>query len=224
MLDHHIQRAIVYRLAFLEHARFSDLKPGDIENKLFTYHLKKVVSAGLVEKDADGLYRLTAEGRRLGTHAYENDLAQLQKPVSVLFLLVRRSSDKAWLLYRRKSHPLRDRVGFMHAEPDADELITVTAQKTLRDKTGLDGDFTVAGSGFFRVYDDKALESFTHFTLLCCEHATGDLEPNDAQATYWWEENPDFTDEMMLPNMPLLVAAYERGDMFFIDERLQSLR
>lgn len=223
MLDHHIQRAIVYHLAFLERARFSDLKPDDIENKLFTYHLKKVMAAGLVEKDVDGLYRLTPEGRRLGTHAYENDQTQLYKAVSVLFLLVRRKSDSAWLLYRRKNHPLRDRVGFMHAEPNTSELVTVTAQNALHEKTGLEGVFSVAGSGYFRVFEDGELESFTHFTLLVCEDATGELRASDDQATYWWEATPDFSDKTMLPNMPLLIAAYERGGMFFIDETLQSL-
>ena len=46
MLDHHIQRQIVYQLAFVDSLRFGELKPDDLDNKLFTYHLKKVVSAG----------------------------------------------------------------------------------------------------------------------------------------------------------------------------------
>jgi hypothetical protein len=46
MLDHHIQKSIVYDLAFAESLRFSDLKPPELENKAFTYHLKKVMKAG----------------------------------------------------------------------------------------------------------------------------------------------------------------------------------
>ncbi len=222
MLDHHIQRTIVYRLARLESARFSDLKPDDIESKLFTYHLKKVVSAGLVAKNVDGLYQLTPEGRRLGIHVFEKQLDQLKHAVSVLFLVVRRQEDGAWLLYKRKSHPLINRVGFMHASPSMIETSVETAKRAAKDKTNLDCDFVVLGSGYFRVVEDDKLESFTHFTMLGCEDAQGELQPSDKHAEYWWEKNPDFSAPEMLPNMAILADAYQGGELFFIEETLQA--
>lgn len=221
MLDHHIQRSIVYRLALLENARFSDLKPDELDNKLFTYHLKKVVQAGLVSKDDQGLYQLTPEGRRLGVHVFEKQIDRLDRAVSVLFLVIRRKSDSAWLLYRRKSHPLINRVGFMHTAPNTSEDIQQTAKSAVKAKTGLSCQFSVMGSGYFRVFDGDDLESFTHFTLLSCEDADGELIQNDEHAEYWWEEKPNFGAQEMLPNMAILAKAYQNGKAFFIEETLR---
>ncbi len=220
MLDHHIQREIVYRLALLENARFSKLKPDDIESKLFTYHLKKVLAAGFVEKTKDGVYGLTPEGRRLGVHVFERLSDQLERAVSVLFLVVRRRSDGAWLLYRRQNHPLRGRIGFMHANPNSKEPTAETAKRVLKQKTGLSAEFTVVGSGYFRVFEGDNLESFTHFTMLACQDASGELAQNDEHAEYWWESDPNFLAKEMLPNMPSLAKAYDRGELFFLEESL----
>jgi DNA-binding HxlR family transcriptional regulator len=220
MLDHHLQRSIVYRLALSHELRFSELKPDTIDNKLFTYHLHKVEQAGLVAKNDDGLYSLTPEGRRLGIRVFEKQQALIDRAESVLFLAIRRRSDNSWLLYKRKVHPLIDRTGFMHATPNATESVVETAQKVCLEKTGLRAEFKVLGSGYFRVFEDNNLESFTHFTLLSCENTEGNLIQNDEYATYYWEQQPNFSDPSMLPNMPTLTDCYRRGRDFFIEKTL----
>lgn len=222
MLDHHIQRAIIYRLALAPSLRFSELQPDDIENKLFTYHLKKVVAAGLVAKNDTGEYALTAEGRRLGLRALDKQADLLNEPDSVLFLVVRRASDAAWLLYRRRVHPLRGGVGFMHAKPSPTKPSEHVAAATLLEQTGLHGTFRSLGGGMFRVLaSDGELESFTHFVLLACEDATGELRAADQLADYFWEPAPDFAAVDMLPNMTALVELYRAGQPFYIEQTLQ---
>lgn len=221
MLDHHLQRGIVYRLALSHELKFSELKPDVIDNKLFTYHLHKVVKAGFVAKNADGLYSLTPEGRRLGIRVFESQQAFIDQPESVLFLVVRRKSDNAWLLYKRKSHPLIDRVGFMHCTPNALEDTTKTAQKECQEKTGLHCTFSVMGGGYFRVYKNDDLESFTHFSLLVCEDATGELKVDDEYAEYFWQQDPAFAHESMLPNMSALAELYQAGELFFVEKTLK---
>lgn len=222
MLEHHIQRAIVYRLALAPSLRFSELQPDDIENKLFTYHLKKVVSAGLVAKNGAGEYALTAEGRRLGLRALDKQADLLNEPDSVLFLVIRRAHDQAWLLYQRRVHPLRGGVGFMHAKPSPAEPSERVAATTLLDRTGLRGTFRALGGGMFRVLAAAdELESFTHFVLLVCEDATGELRAADQLANYFWKATPDFMAPDMLPNMTALVELYQAGQPFYIERTLQ---
>lgn len=218
MLDHHLQRSIVYRLALSHELHFSELKPDLIDNKLFTYHLHKVEKAGYVSKNKDGLYALTPEGRRLGIRVLQNQQALIDQPESVLFLVIRRQSDGAWLLYRRKAHPLIDRVGFMHTTPNATEDTTTTAKKACKEMTGLDADFTVLGSGYFRVYKKDELESFTNFTLLTCEDAQGELVQNDDYADYYWEHEPEFADKVMIPNSAPLADLVRAGKPFFFEK------
>lgn len=218
MLDHHLQRSIVYRLAFSPELRFSELKPDEVENKLFNYHLKKVVSAGLVAKQDDGAYALTPEGRRLGTRVLDKQMAVIDRPQSVLFLAVRRKSDKAWLLYRRKTHPLRGQIGFMHCTPVANKDAVKSAAVDCLEKTGISATFRVLGSGYFRVYRDSELESFTHFTFLVSVDATGELVQDDEFAEYFWAENPDFSDADMLPNMKTLGYLHQANELFFVEQ------
>jgi len=222
MLDHHLQRSIVYRLALSQGARFSELKPDIVDNKLFTYHLKKVVAAGYVAKGEDGLYSLTPEGRRLGIRVLDKQQVLVDRADSVIFMVVRRKADKAWLLYRRKVHPLFDMVGFMHATPTATASCTTVAAETLFQTTGLRGTFTALGGGYFRVYRGEELESFTHFTLVACEDAEGELVQNDDYADYHWQDDPDFADPAMLPDTIPLADLYGRrrnfGENFFVEQ------
>ncbi len=222
MLDHHIQRSIVYRLAFApDGLRFSQLKPDELESKLFTYHLKKVVAAKYVVKSEDGRYTLTPEGRRMGTRVFDKQLSFADRAESVLFLVVRRKIDGAWLLYKRAVHPLIGQVGFMHAAPKIEMTTPEAANQACRERTGLDADFSVLGSGYFRVFDGDNLESFTHFTLLACEDVVGDLSPTDEKAEYFWETKPDFNSPTMLPNMATLAGLYEAGVLFFVEKSFQ---
>jgi hypothetical protein len=219
MLDHHLQRSIVYQLAFVNNARFSELKPEDIDNKLFTYHLKKVVNAGYVTKSPEGVYKLTAEGRRLSTGARdkEKDLI-VERAHSVLFLIIRRSSDGAYLFYKRNTHPMLGFSGFMHCNPTPTENTTEAARTQCQEKTGLDGDFTPLGGGYFRIYIDNKLESFTHFTLLVCNDVVGKLQPHDNRADYFWETKPNFTSSELFPGTQILHDAYKTGKPFFIEQ------
>lgn len=220
MLDHHLQRSIVYRLALSPGLRFSELKPAEIENKLFTYHLKKAVAAGYVEKTETGIYNLTPEGRRLGVHALESTQTLMDRAYSVLFLVIRRQKDGAWLLYRRKNHPLRGKAGFMHVVPVAGEPIATTAQRECLDRTGLSGEFRICGSGFFRIFEGQKLESFTNFTLLACEDIQGELQAENELADYFWVDNFDGLKNDLFPNMPSLLEKYYTNELFFLEQTL----
>lgn len=218
MLDHHLQRTIVYRLAFTDRLTFSELKPDLIDNKLFTYHLKKVLAAGLVKKLPDGGYALTPEGRRLGIRVLDKQSAVIDQPESVLFLAVRRRRDRAWLLYRRRTHPLRGRIGFMHCTPLASQGSAQTAAEACLEKTGLTATFRPLGGGFFRTYRAGELESFTNFTFLVSDDGEGDIRSSDEHAEYFWETKPDFSASDMLPNMKTLAELHRVDQPFFIEK------
>jgi 8-oxo-dGTP pyrophosphatase MutT (NUDIX family) len=220
MLDHHIQRSIVYTLAFSPSLRFSELQPDDIDSKLFTYHLKKVMAAGLVEKYDDGTYALTPEGRRVGKSILRRDRF-MDQAYSILLLAIRRPHDGAWLLYTRGTHPLIGLTGFMQATPVPSDDIAATAARTCLEKTGLTATFSVVSSGFFRVFEGEALESFTHFTLLVAGDASGELSENDEFGTYEWVVQPDFTSTSMLPTAHTLSQLTLERSPAFIEKTFQ---
>ena len=214
MLDHHIQRSIVYTLAFADSLRFSDLQPDDIENKLFNYHLKKVIAAGFVAKNTDGSYSLTATGKRIGKGALESSHRLIDRAYSILFLAIRRPSDGAWLIYTRRSQPLIGMSGFMQAQPVASETIIETAVATCREATGISTTFRVIGSGFFRMHRNDILESFTHFTLLGADVET-DTQLTSADLS--WVINPTNTLDSPLQTLHTLIDMYEGKTDSFVD-------
>lgn len=217
MLDHHIQRSIVYTLAFADSLRFSQLQPDDIESKLFTYHLKKVIASGFVKKNDDGTYALTPEGRRIGKSVASHERT-MDQAYSILLLVIRRKSDNAWLLYTRSTHPLIGLTGFMQAKPVASHPVADTAQKICFEKTGLQATFIVKASGYFRVYEGDELESFTNFTLLCADDASGELVALDEFGTYEWVQDPDFSGSDMLPTAETLRTLAMSNDVSFIEK------
>lgn len=218
---HHIQKSIISGLAKRGHLLFSQLKPEDIENKLFDYHLKLTLRDGLVDKDSEG-YALSSTGRKMWKRINEKPELVAARALSVLFLIVRNKRGE-WLLYKRKTHPLLGRVGYMHCTPDAVESVVETAKRCCLEKTGLSCTFRVLGSGYFRVFEDNELESFTNFTLLASDNVDGILSPNDDLADYFWLKDPDFLSEEMLPNMRYLAEEYLRNSskIFFIDREIR---
>lgn len=218
MIQHHIQQAIVAKLATNKTLRFSELQPEDIDNKLFDYHLKQLMASKIVTKNEAGEYELTPYGRKIGVSARLNMKDRLDRAYSVLFLIIRRKNGD-WLLYRRKSHPLIGKVGFMHARPSWTETISETATRIVAEQTGLSCDFKVCGHGYFRVFEGENLESFTHFTLLCAEDVVGELEVNDEFAEYEWVSSPDFSAKDMLPNMADIVELYQNKSGGFLEKQ-----
>ena len=220
MLDHHIQRAIVMKLKSAESLSFSDLKPDELDNKLFTYHLKIAIREGFVEKTDVGTYKLTSAGKKLWKRMSDSPEKISERAYSVLFLIIRDSTDR-WLLYRRKTHPVLGKTAFMHATPHADMSIPESATYDTKAKTGLRCSFKVIGSGFFRTYDSEQLVNFTNFTLLLSTDPQGTLTQQDEFADYFWAEDPDFSSPDMLPNMQILYEYYSKGSYpFFIDKAL----
>lgn len=221
MLDHHIQKSIVYDLAFAESLRFSDLKPDDMENKAFTYHLKKVVKSGLVEKKDDGSYTLTMKGRRVGKGALKKESRLLDRAYSILLLAVRNIETDEWLLYKRQTQPLLGLTGLMQAQPVAETDARRTAEQTCFEQTGIKTEFTVQGHGYFRVYRKSELESFIHFTLLVGESPTAPLHETAESVGYFWQRTPNFAHPDMLPNMQILHKMCEAVPGSFVEETFE---
>ena len=60
---HYIQNKILYNLTLNEKARYSQLRPPEIESNHFIYHLKQLMIEKLVNKRTDGTYTLSSSGK-----------------------------------------------------------------------------------------------------------------------------------------------------------------
>jgi hypothetical protein len=214
MFDHHIQKSIIYRLAFADTVSFTNLKPDDLDNKLFTYHLKKVIARGFVEKTAEGAYQLTAKGRRVGKGALERDDRFIDRAYSVLLLVIKDTTSDSWLLHTRETQPLRGLTGLLQARPLPDSSMIDIATHTLTAQTGLSGDFSIAGQAFFTFIRSEQLESFIHATILVGQNITGVLQTKSEAGEYAWVHISDFSAPGILPTVSAIAAMLASNQSF----------
>jgi hypothetical protein len=194
---HHIQKTIIYKLAFAKSQTFSQLKNPEIENKLFDYHLKQTVRDGFVEKLEVG-YALTPDGRKIAPGLAYRESEKSVKAYSIIFTIIKHAETGEYLLAKRLSHPLIGGIGLVHHLPSALTSILETAKLSTLSKTGLNADYKHHASGYFRVFNNDLLESFIHFDLLVCKKATGELKSNDKRQEFLWTK--DLAEACALPD------------------------
>ncbi len=216
MIHHHIQKHILEHLTTHPQAHFAQMRPKDLENNIYTYHLHQLMKEKLVRKLDDGTYELTSHGKFAAIDISHRPREILEMAFSTLLLAVK-NKEGQWLLRKRLSEPLIGQYGFVHGEPTAEKPITTTAQDVLKEKTGLSADFTPKGSGYIRFHKNGELESFTHFTLLYTDNATGTLLPNVGNGENIWVDNPDFSSPDMIKSMPDIVSRLNSSEHFFAE-------
>lgn len=219
MPEHHIQRAILYKLVTSPFARFAELKPKNIDGNIFTYHLKQLIRQKLVEKSANGTYSLTPAGKAVGIHIELDSKALIEQAHSILLICAEK--DGKWLLRKRLAHPMYGRMGFVHGEPVAGEPIAESANRALKQRTNLEADFTPVGGGYIRIFQKGDLESFTHFTALKAENFRGSLEAKVGNGENIWLENPNFKAPEMIPSMFDIVQELKKPHLFFVELEYQ---
>jgi ADP-ribose pyrophosphatase YjhB (NUDIX family) len=160
-INHFIQKHIIDVLMYTKSARFRDLRPPKVDTNLFTYHLKGLVKAGVVEKTEDG-YTLSAEGLsyvdRVST---EKKIIRTQP--KIITMLVIQNGDGDILLQRRTKQPYIDTwtlpYGKLHIE---DKTTRDAAQREAFEKLGLENpELEHAGDAYIRVTSNGALLSTT---------------------------------------------------------------
>ena len=204
MISHHVQRQILRLLGRHEQARFTDIKPPKLENNAFQYHLHQLQAAKLVQKNEDGTYELTPDGKQefIISHLSKTEL---HEQAHAIFLCALQNGD-TWLVATRKVQPEIGLTGFIHGEPIGTEPIVNTAKRRFYDKTGLAADFTVKGAGYIRIFKDGNLSSFVHATLLFADSYSGNLKDESHSAVNQWVDKEELKEMDVIPSMPLLFS------------------
>lgn len=215
MVEHHIQRQILRLLGTKEKARFTDIRPDELENNAFQYHLKQLISAGLVVKNPDGTYDLTAKGtgEYITSHLTQVELAT--QAHAIFLLAVQRGEE--WLLATRKVKPQKGLTGFLHGEPSWDEDLQTSAQKRLLDRTGLAANFEVRGAGYIRQLENDTYSSFVHATLLYAKDPEGTLSPTHSYNDIAWHGPAEIASLELIPSMEYLWKVLEGSEPPFFD-------
>lgn len=144
MIRSKIQRTILSNCKFWQAgARYSQMRPGDLDNDLFNYHLQQLVKRGYLIRGKD-LYKLTEKGKSIATNIDDQtgDLS-LNYKVSVYLCPV---IDGKVLLHRRLKHPQYGYAGLVSGKIAYGENILKTAEREFTEETNLKAKFKIIGN------------------------------------------------------------------------------
>lgn len=150
MITHDLQLHILRQLAQrTEGARYTDLRPDEVENDRYNYHLQYLVRSGLVEKQDDS-YRLSSSGKQHIIEVQPLDLTgyRVEKfKVAALAVVCRETVSGKQILYqKRASQPFAGNYEMVGGSIKKGESATSAAARRLREEADLVAEFRPVGT------------------------------------------------------------------------------
>lgn len=216
---HIIQKQILAKLMAAPSLRFSQLKPKDLESNHFMYHLRALMRDGLVEKQSDGKYALTTEGKRHADYLNVATLKPRRQPRIVILLAIQDQAGQ-WLMHRRRHQPMINRVGFLHGQLVEGETILQSAHSALLEKSGLKCRLTHRGDGYATMFELGEPISQIYFHVFYGSKPVGKIRtlPGHGEA-FWAEASTDFSDPTYFPTVLDIMGLLKKNSRqrFFVE-------
>lgn len=171
-------------------AKYSEIRPNNIENDLYNYHLQQLVKKAYIKKDGH-LYDLTTKGKkyisRLNAVGEKKDFFKVSI-IAVAF----RNNYKEVLLQKRKRKPFYGDIATIAGKIQKGEKIVDAAKRKFEEETGLVGDFKFIGvlRKIKRHPKDTVVEdTFYHYCI--AEDPSGDLIEENAFGMQFWAKTKE---------------------------------
>lgn len=177
---HSAQTSILRELLFRPSANYSELqKPTGLTSDHFSFHIKRLVELGFVQKVKTGAYSLTPRGKEYANKLdTDNNTIEKQPKAAVLLAITRiKNRRKEYLFQERLKHPYYGYWGFPSGKIRWGETIVQTAARELAEETGLTADCELAGVYHEHAYQKETGELLEDkiFFVVKCTNVTGDL-------------------------------------------------
>lgn len=158
---HHIQRAILLKLARTSSLRFSQLQPPHVPNNTFSYHLKKLLELGYIEAGPHG-YCATRKALKI-VQDLDGHTRHL-RPVTLAVLFITNPSGEV-LLLERESQPFKHWLGAPSGIIHGGESLQQAAIREMQEKTTITANpslLTPCGVLDFRYLQQDSNDMFIH--------------------------------------------------------------
>lgn len=144
---HPVQANILRVLLFKPKARFSELNVAHLSTDHFTFHVKRLVEVGLIEKKEGEAYQLTIVGKEFANR-FDTESVTLERQAKVGVLITGVKKEKGvykYLVQQRLKQPYYGHYGFLTGKVKWGETVWETAARELEEETGLSGKLILVG-------------------------------------------------------------------------------
>ncbi len=183
---HQTQIEILKNLLFRKSARYSEIKPLEMEPAQFVFHLNKLIEADFIKKGED-TYALTDTGKefanRITTEA--NKIEERVKATTVLIPVRTQNNELEFLIYKRLKNPFYGCFGFATEKPFWGETYIDAASRGLHEETNLTGTPQLCAIKHYVVYSNEKLVEDKLMHAFIFNNPTGDLQ-NTNEGTFEW--------------------------------------
>ena len=221
---HHIQLKILRNLLYSDGSTYAGMRPKGVESNHFAYHLEQLMREGLVVKDDQKTYRLTADGLALVDRMNPDHLVRRLQP-NIVTAIDLTTPDGKTLLFERGFQPYIHQICLPMGRLHLGEEILPAAERELFEKTGLSGiALTHRGMAYI---DAKRGEETVSKMLYHVFH--GDvpyelpvsLRPERGRC--FWEDIQTLSPERFMPGFLALKQALQNSSDFFFFERTEHI-
>jgi predicted transcriptional regulator/ADP-ribose pyrophosphatase YjhB (NUDIX family) len=146
---HPAQASILYYLRHNPEARYSELmRTTTLESDVFKFHIRKLISEGLLEKTDAGMYHLTAPGKEYANRVDEKNRHEIAFPKTSMLIVVTHKTDGQtyYLAHQRKRDPFMGYWGVLSGPLPKGRLSIDAAKSELLKQAGIIADLQVCGT------------------------------------------------------------------------------
>ena len=145
---HPVQSNILLVLLFKPEAKFVELNKLKVSNDHFTFHLKRLIDMGFIQKKPNSKYILTTKGKEFSNRFdTENVTVERQAKTAVLIVGVRKNNkgEPEYLVQQRLKQPYYGFYGFVTGKVKWGETVSLAASREFEEETGLKAKMTLVG-------------------------------------------------------------------------------
>lgn len=143
---HPVQAQVLRELLLRPKARFTELNTTRLSSYHFTFHVRALIDAGLIEK-AGASYCLTTHGKEFANR-FDTERVELERQAKVGALVVPvrlHKGEREVLVQQRLKHPYYGYHGFVTGKIRWGETLAEGAARELYEETGLRATLTLVG-------------------------------------------------------------------------------
>lgn len=220
---HPIQARILRTLLFQPEARFSQLNTTKMSTDHFSFHLKRLVKVGLVEKTKKNTYRLTFDGKEFANR-FDTEAITLEKQAKIGALVggVReKNGRRQYLVQQRLKQPYYGFYGFLTGKVKWGEALFETAARELEEETGLSGNLTLVGIQHKTDFSPKnQLLEDKYFFVIRADNLKGKLKKKfEGGKNQWLTKTQILKLPDVFPNMELTIKTLNQDKLLFKENK-----